>query len=379
MEQEKIDRQFMRRALKLAARGRGNTSPNPMVGTVIVKNGEILAEGYHRVFGGPHAEINAIRNARASLKGSSFYVTLEPCTHYGKTPPCIESVLAAQPAEVVIGTPDPNPLTAGKGIKLLQSRGIAVRVGILEDECRALNEKFFKFIRSSIPFVTVKFAQSLDGRIAAKSGDSKWISSEASRRLAHRERAWHDAVLVGAGTIAADDPELTVRLARGRNPIRIVIDSKLRIPLQSRILKDRSAARTLIVTTRAAEEKSKFRHLQNMGIEILVADHDEKGRVDLQKLLPALGKRQISSILVEGGAETITSFLKNKAADRLLVFTAPKLIGKGFEAVGDLGIDRIREALRLDIRRVFRSGVDIVVDARFLHPSSPGQFPNRKA
>lgn len=369
MEQGEIDRYYMRRALKLAARGRGSTSPNPMVGAVIVKDGSILAEGYHRVYGGPHAEINAIRSARAPLAGSSFYVTLEPCTHYGKTPPCIESVLAAQPAEVIIGTTDPNPLVAGRGIKLLEKNGIVTRVGILEGECRDLNEKFFKYIRSSIPFVTVKFAQSLDGRIAAKSGDSKWISSEPSRRLAHRERAWHDAVLVGAGTVLADDPELTVRLARGRNPIRIVIDSKLRIPLQSRILKDQSAAKTLIVTTKAAEGKSRFRHLKEMGLEILITDHDEEGHVDLGKLLPALGKRRITSILVEGGSETITSFLKNKFADRLLVFTAPKLIGKGFEAVGDLGIDRIREALRLDIRRVFRSSGDIVVDARFLSSS----------
>ena len=365
MNQRETDEHYMRRALQLAQKGEGRTSPNPMVGAVIVKDGVVLAEGYHKAFGGPHAEINAISSARVPLEGASFYVTLEPCAHFGKTPPCIESVLKARPAEVIIGTPDPNPLVAGKSIRMLKRRGITTRVGILEEECRQLNEKFFKFMATSMPFITVKFAQSLDGRLATLTGDSKWISSESSRRLAHRERARHDAILIGVGTVLSDDPELTVRLVRGRNPLRVVIDPNLRIPLDAKILMDQAAARTLVVTARASASKKKFAQLHQQGIEVLQVDQNKEGRIELKKLLKALGKKQISSILVEGGSETITSFLKSGLADRLLVFTAPKLIGKGIEAVGDLGITRIQDALRLDVRKVFRSGGDIVIDARF--------------
>jgi len=364
MDQEERDQHYMRRALQLAKRGEGRTSPNPMVGAVIVKNGMILGEGYHQAFGGPHAEINAIRQAHQPLDGASFYVTLEPCTHFGKTPPCIESVLKTRPAEVIIGTADPNPIVSGKSIVMLKRAGITTRIGILEEDCRRLNEKFFKFISTSIPFTTVKFAQTLDGRIAAASRDSKWISSEASRKMAHRERALHDAVLVGVGTVLADNPELTVRLSRGRNPIRIVIDSTLRIPLDARILQNCAGLRTILVTTPASESKNKFKKMQQLGMDLLTVDQDQQGRVDLKRLLPKLAERQISSILVEGGSETITSFLKKQLADRLLVFTAPKILGRGIEAIGDLGIDRIQDAIDLDICKAFRSGGDIVVDAR---------------
>ena len=366
MLREKTDEFFMYRALRLAKRGKGRVSPNPMVGAVIVKTGEIIGEGYHQQYGGPHAEINAISNSPESLKGSSFYITLEPCTHYGKTPPCIESILKIKPAEVIIGTPDPNPLVSGRGIQILKENGIHTKVGILENECRILNEKFFKFIQHAIPFVTLKFAQSLDGRIAAVSGDSKWISSEPSRKLAHRERSLHDAVLVGAGTVIADDPDLTVRLVRGKNPIRIILDSKLKIPLSARILKNQNTAKTIIISTAASRNQSKLSDLQKMGIEILEIDSTQGGQIDLAKLLPELAKKGLSSILVEGGSEIITSFLKTKIADRLLVFTAPKLIGKGIEAIGDLGINRIEEAIRLEFRKVFQKEGDLVIDARIL-------------
>ncbi len=364
MNTKYTDEFYMRRALALARKGEGRASPNPMVGAVIVKNGRIMAEGYHRVYGGPHAEINAIRSARETIEGSSLYITLEPCTHTGKTPPCIESILKARPAEVIIGSKDPNPLVAGRGIRILKRQGIETRVGILEEDCRNLNEKFFRYIRTLIPFVTVKFAQSLDGRIATGNGDSKWISSEASRKLAHRERALHDAVLVGAGTVLADDPELTVRLARGKNPVRIVLDAGLRIPLGARVLRNQASARTILATAQSSRDKRKTSQLSRAGIDVLFLPEAKQGGIDPAGLLAALGKQEISSLLVEGGSKIITLFLKSGLADRLLIFTAPRIIGAGIEAVGDLGTRQVRDALRLDYRKVFRSGPDIVVDAR---------------
>ena len=361
---ENKDEHYMRRALILAKRGEGYTSPNPMVGAVIVKDGRIIGEGYHKRFGGPHAEINAINNAAEPLHDSSFYITLEPCTHYGKTPPCIESILKTRPAEVIIGTSDPNPLVSGRGINILKREGIPTRLGVLEDACRRLNEKFLKFMRTSIPFITVKFAQTLDGRIATAIGDSKWISSEASRKLAHRERGLHDAVLVGLGTVLTDNPELTVRLARGKNPLRLVLDSNLKITTDARILQNQNTAKTIIVTTVASGAKRKRSQLEKQGIEVMVTESDNKGRIDITPLLIKLGQKGISSLLVEGGSEMVTTFLKEDLADRLLVITAPRLIGKGIEAVGDLGIKSIKDAIQLDLRKVFRSGGDFVIDAR---------------
>ena len=212
------DEFYMKRALRLARRGEAWVSPNPMVGAVIVRRGRIIGEGYHQKFGGNHAEINAISHASEPIKGATIYINLEPCTHYGKTPPCIDSVIAAKPARVVIGTPDPNPAVAGKGIEALKRHGIKTTVGILEEACKEFNERFLKFMRTGIPFVTLKFAQSIDGRIATASGHSRWISSEQSLKFAHALRSHHDAVLVGSGTLSKDDPELTVRLVRGQKP-----------------------------------------------------------------------------------------------------------------------------------------------------------------
>lgn len=357
------DEKFMRRALGLARRGLGRVSPNPMVGAVIVKSGKIIGKGWHGVFGGRHAEIDAFDKATSGVKGATLYVTLEPCAHFGKTPPCVDSIIAAGISRVVVGSGDPNPLVAGKSIRKLRARGIETEVGILEKECRELNEKFFTFMQRSRPFVTIKIAQTLDGRIAAASGDSKWISSLPSRRLAHRERSLHDAVLVGIGTVIQDDPELTVRLVRGRNPVRIVVDSKLRIPLESKILKDQEKAATIIACSRSRDPE-KFRQLREMGIDIIVTGPAGSDRVDLRKLLAALAKRNISSLLVEGGAGIYTSFLKGKLADRMLIAIAPVITGKGIEAVGDLGTARIADALRLDVRKILRREADLIIDAR---------------
>jgi diaminohydroxyphosphoribosylaminopyrimidine deaminase/5-amino-6-(5-phosphoribosylamino)uracil reductase len=364
------DEFYMRRALKLAGRGEKWVSPNPMVGAVIIKGNRIIGEGYHEKFGGNHAEINALRNASEKVEGAVFYVTLEPCTHYGMTPPCVESLIACKPARVVIGTADPNPLVSGRGIETLKKHGIEITVGILEKECRQLNERFFKFIKTRLPFITLKFAQTLDGRIAGSTGHSRWISSAFSLRFAHKLRSIHDGILVGAGTVLQDDPDLTVRLVRGRNPVRIVVDSRLRIPLKARILENQDKAKTIIATTCQASPEKRAR-LEEMGIEILPVGKDNDQQVNLKKLFTALGKRDISSILVEGGAGIITSTLKEKLADRVIIIIAPKIMGKGIEAVGDLGSEIVADALRLFYKRVFRQGEDIIIDGKIVTTQEP--------
>lgn len=357
-----MDERFMRLALRLARKGEGCVSPNPMVGAVIVRDGRIIAEGYHRRCGENHAEINAIENATEPIAGATFYITLEPCSHYGRTPPCVDALIACRPGRVVIGTTDPNPKVSGKGIQALERHGIKTKVGVLAETCRQLNEVFFKYIRTGIPFVTVKFAQTLDGRIATATGHSRWISSPPSLRFAHRLRSLHDAILVGSGTVLRDDPELTCRLVRGRNPLRIVVDTQLRSSPEARIFNGGKGARTIAATTRRAPAERR-RLFETKGIEVLETGKDQAGRVDLRELLTALGRREISSLLVEGGAAVITTFLKEKLADRLIVILAPKIAGEGLNAVGDLGIRQMDDALRLSFRQVSRRGDDLILDA----------------
>ena len=352
----------MRQALRLARKGEGWVSPNPMVGAVIVRDGRIIAEGYHRRCGENHAEINAIENATEPIMGATFYITLEPCSHYGRTPPCVDALIACRPGRVVVGTTDPNPKVSGKGIQALERHGIETKVGVLAEACRQLNEVFFKYIRTGIPFVTVKFAQTLDGRIATATGHSRWISSPLSLRFAHRLRSLHDAILVGSGTVLRDDPELTCRLVRGRNPLRIVVDTQLRSSPKARIFNGGKGTRTLAATTRRAPAETR-RLYETIGIEVLETGEDQAGRVDLRELLTALGRREISSLLVEGGAAVITAFLKEKLADRLIVILAPKIVGEGLNAVGDLGIRQMDDALRLSFRQVSRRGDDLILDA----------------
>lgn len=363
------DEFYMKRALQLAKRGERRVSPNPMVGAVIVKDDRIIGEGYHRRFGDAHGEINAINGATEPVAGATIYITLEPCSHYGKTPPCVESLIKVKPARVVIGTVDPNPLVAGRGIEALRRAGIKTTIGIMEGSCRAVNERFFKFITTGVPFATLKFAQTIDGRIASVTGDSRWVSSPSSRKFVHLLRSTHDAILVGAGTIIQDDPELTVRHVRGQNPVRIIVDSRLRVPLEAKVLKIQKSARTIIAVTEQADPAKK-RLLQEQGVETLVIDADGKGRVDLKKLLTELGKRQISSILVEGGSAIITSMLKETLVDRLVIIVAPKILGKGIDAVADLGKRYIDEAIRLVYRKVYRKGEDIIIDGHLASQSS---------
>ena len=358
------DEQYMKMALSLARRGEGWTSPNPMVGAVIVRDGVVLGRGFHRRFGEAHAEVNAIESTGGfSLEGATLYVTLEPCSHHGKTPPCVDLVIKEKLARVVIGGVDPNPVVAGRGISKLRDHGIETTVGVLERECADLNETFFTYMKTGIPFVTLKYAQTIDGRIASSTGHSQWISSPPSLRFAHRLRARHDAVLVGIGTVMADDPDLPVRLVRGRNPLRVVIDPTLRIAMDARVLDNQDTAGTLIVTgPLCAAEKHAV--LRERGIETLTVAQDDTGRLDLPAALRELGNRQVSSILVEGGAGIITSFVKQGLFDRMIVISAPKISGRGIEAVGDLGISSMDQAITLWYERVFRRGNDVVMYLR---------------
>jgi diaminohydroxyphosphoribosylaminopyrimidine deaminase/5-amino-6-(5-phosphoribosylamino)uracil reductase len=357
------DEAFMEKALRLARRGLGKTSPNPMVGALVVKEGMVLGKGYHRRYGEAHAEVIALRNAKGDVKGASMYVTLEPCCHHGWTPPCVDAIIGAGVSEVAIGTLDPNPRVNGRGIGILRDHGIHVRVGVLEKQCRELNEAYFKHIRTGIPLVTLKFAQSLDGRIATKTGRSQWISSPETLRLAHKLRSVHDGVLVGIGTVLADDPSLTVRHIKGQNPHRIVVDSTLRIPLKAKILNDEDVDRTIIVATEGVNRK-KAQSLHHLGAEILWAAKDRRGGVDMHDLLAQLGRMGITSILVEGGSKIITSFLREGLADKMVIVMAPKLIGKGIEALGDLKIRDLRKALRVFEMKTRRLGQDIVIEGR---------------
>ena len=363
-----LDEDYMKQALKLARKGLGKTSPNPMVGAVIVINDRIISQGYHQRYGGNHAEVNAFQNARENLNGATLYVTLEPCSYYGKTPPCVDAIIHNHIGRVIIGALDPNPQVNGRGVSILNQHGIETKVGVMEAECRDLNEAHFKFVTTGLPLVTLKFAQTLDGRIATATGDSRWISSDKFRRLAHQLRATHDAVMVGIDTVLADNPQLTVRLVKGRNPTRVILDSKLRIPLDAEVVKNKEVASTIIATTPHADEK-KLSRLREMGIEVLVVKEDKNGEVDLRHLLSTLGKREISSVLVEGGAGVITSLLHQNLADKLVVAIAPKIMGKGIEAVGELNIREVSQTLKLSFRKVYKAAEDLVIEARINPPS----------
>jgi diaminohydroxyphosphoribosylaminopyrimidine deaminase/5-amino-6-(5-phosphoribosylamino)uracil reductase len=356
-----IDEQYMRQALRLARRGLGKVSPNPLVGAVIVKGGRVIAQGYHRYFGGDHAEVDALKNAVEDVSGSTLYVTLEPCRHFGKTPPCVEAIIKAKIDKVVVCMLDPFPEMRGKSIEYLNRHGIKTAVGVMEADCRSLNEVYLKWVTAGLPYVTVKWAQTLDGKIATAQGRSRWISSPVSLKLAHRLRATHDAILVGVNTVIKDNPELTTRLVRGRSPVRVVLDSRLRIPPDSKVLTNQSAARTLVAATPAAPPE-KLSALKNMGIEVLTLPPDSSSRVDLKALLKTLARRQISSVLVEGGSEVITSFLRLGLADKIICIIAPKLMGAGVSPLADLNITDVGQSLKLNFTKVYRSGEDIVVE-----------------
>jgi len=355
------DEHQMKRVLTLAKRGKAWVAPNPMVGAVLVKDGEVVGEGYHRRFGGPHAEINALREAGAKAKGATLYVNLEPCSHYGKTPPCVDALLEAGVSRVVASMQDPNPKVNGAGFEKLRAAGVKVEVGLLETEARELNQQYMKKAATGWSWVTLKIAQSLDGRIASVTGHSQWISGKQSLRYAHLLRASHDAVLVGSGTVHADNPLLTVRHLRGRNPIRIVLDSKLSIPEDCLIVNTPDQAPTWVFARSDAPEPS---WAGKPNVEIIRLDPDAKGRVPLKRMLREIADRGVGSLMVEGGSRVWTSFLEARVVDKIEVVIAPMIIGHGIDAIEDLKVLKVSDAIRLEPFRWRRIGVDLHVAAR---------------
>lgn len=358
------DRFYMQRAIRLARKGTGRVSPNPRVGAVIVKNGTILAEGFHAVYGGAHAEINALSKLKSDhARGSTLYINLEPCCHYGKTPPCSDALVRSGIRRVIIGMKDPNPLVAGGGIRKLKRSGIDVRTGILEQECFRLNEPFFKYVTQKKPFVTLKIAQTLDGKIATRSGQSKWITSEVSRKKVLQLRRESDAVLVGIQTVLVDNPLLTLRSVKGVQPKRIVLDSRLRIPLDSNLMRSNEPPKTIVATVEDAPA-DKIHAVRKTGAEVWIIKKNQEGRIDLNSLLKKAAETGITSILVEGGREVFTSFLKSGLADAIVVFTAPKVFGKGMDPFGDLGILEPADALQFRTVKWSRIGEDMMFEGR---------------
>lgn len=351
----------MRMALSLARKGIGGASPNPMVGAVVVKNGKIVGKGYHKRYAEAHAEVNALDDAGSKAKGATLYLNLEPCCHFGKTPPCTDSVIKAGIKRVVAGMTDPNPKVSGKGFDILKKAGIEVSTGILEleEECRRLNEGFIKRIMTGRPFVILKIAASLDGKTATKNKESKWITSEASRRSVHRLRGQVDAIMTGIGTVLADDPLLTPRVGRVKKaPLRVVVDSQLKVPNTARI----AGKNTLFATTNKASAKA-VKSLESQGAEVETFKARD-GKVDLTSVMDHLGKRGINSIMVEAGPELSGALLEAGLVDKVLFFYAPKIIG-GVAAqgmVGGEGIDRLSEAIPLKEIRVKRLGEDIMIE-----------------
>ena len=356
------ERRYMRMACRLARQAAGRTSPNPMVGAVLVRGGKIVGAGYHRFAGADHAEIAALKNAGAKAKGATLYITLEPCSHYGRTPPCADALIRAGIKEVVAAMRDPNPQVAGRGFSKLRRAGVKVRLGLLEAECRTMLEAYSKFISQGIPFVTLKLAATLDGKIAASSGDSRWVTGARARALVHRWRNEMDAVLVGAATARADDPQLTCRIAGGRNPYRVVLDSRLRMPLTAQVFKQKDAAKTILAATGAASP-AKICAVKALGA--LVWRLPVKGhQVAWRPLLRKLAGHGIVSVLIEGGAAVAASALKNGVVDKVEFFYAPKIIGGDGRAMIDgLAIGKMVQAIQLKNISARSVGADLLVTA----------------
>ncbi len=357
------DRRFMQMALDLAERAAGRTSPNPMVGAVVVKEGRVVGSGYHRQAGSPHAEVYAIDEAGYRAAGATLYVTLEPCNHHGRTPPCTEKILAAGIRRVVVAMADPNPGVAGGGNARLRAAGCIVEEGLLGDRAARLNEAWIKFVRTGLPFVILKCAATLDGRIATRTGDSRWVTGSEARERVHRQRSRTDAILVGIGTVLADDPRLTARLpdGSGRDPLRIVLDTRLNMPLDACMLGLDSTAETLIVCAESADPERR-RRLEGAGARILpVASHPEG--IDLPLLMHELGAMGITGVLIEGGARVCASALAGGVVDKVMFFYAPKILGgdDGVPMCRGRGPDRMGAALAVRDLAVERIGDDLLV------------------
>ncbi len=382
------DARWMKRALRLAARGAGRTSPNPMVGATIVADERLVAEGYHKEVGGPHAEVWALQAVGEAARGATMYVTLEPCSHHGRTPPCTDAIIQAGIARVVAAVLDPDQRVNGEGIRKLREAGIEAEVGLLEHEAQQLNAAYFKHKKTGLPLVSLKAAISLDGKIATRTGESRWITGEKARKFAHRLRAEHDAVMVGVRTVLADDPRLTVRAIRGRNPLRVVVDSAARTPPDSTLLSTGAlpCARTsadkrppiIAVTEHAPQER--IEALRQAGAEVWVlpvephppspSPHAEKGRVDLTALMRRLGEEQVQSVLLEGGGTLASAALAAGLVDRVYFLIAPMIIG-GAEAptaMAGEGVERLVDAWRITDMKVRRIGEDVLITGDIVRP-----------
>ena len=379
MSYTKQDIEFMRHAIELAKKGAGFVNPNPMVGCVVVKDDMIISEGYHEFFGGFHAERNALTKNGADFNGATLYVTLEPCCHHGKTPPCTDIIIEKGIKKVVVGLLDPNPLVAGKGISILQDAGIEVVNGVEEDEIKELNKVFLKYIKTKRPYVLLKTAMTLDGKIASHTGDSKWITNEKSRQLVHELRSEMMGIVAGIGTVKADDPMLNCRLewqkAKDerqkdvRQPIRIIVDSKASIPIESQIVKTAKDYRTILAIscrdTRTCDFNGKLELLKSFNVEILFCE-EKDGHVDINDLMNKLGGMGIDSLLLEGGATLNAAFLEAGCVDEVYAFIAPKIIGgaNSKSPIGGKGIDMMKDAIMLKDIKIEQIENDILIKCR---------------
>ncbi len=350
-------KKYMALAIKIAEKGRAQTSPNPMVGCVIVKRGRIVGDGYHKKAGDEHAEVIALNKAGKKAVNSTLYVNLEPCSHWGRTPPCTERIIESGVREVIIGVKDPNPLI--DSYRELKFRGIKTKIGILEDESKKLNEVYFKYIKTKRPFVIIKVAMSLDGRIATATGDSKYITSKEARTYVHKLRTEVDAVMVGLNTVVRDNPELTPRLYKGKEPMKIVVDSKLKIPKDCKLMREPS---NLIIATTNKVSKEEIKKFQQKGIGMIITKTKDN-MVDLRDLVKQLGEHEITSVMIEGGSELNSSAIKADIVDKILIFAAPKIIGNGLGAIGNLGIKKIDKAINLKNSVSRKIGRDMLIEA----------------
>lgn len=357
----------MNRALELAVLALGRTSPNPVVGAVVVNNGKIVGEGYHQQAGTPHAEVHALRAAGPMARGAAIYVTLEPCSHYGRTPPCANALVEAGIKRAVIATRDPNPLVAGRGVQILEKAGIETRVGVLEKEAVRINQFFFKYIKTKRPYVTIKTAMTLDGKIATASGDSRWVSGEESRQMVHQMRNSYDAIMVGIGTVLKDDPLLNTRLGNeaGQDPVRVIIDSKLEIPLDSQIVATAVRQKTLVFCSNRSDE-ARRETLQEAGVEIITLPVGSE-TLPLSEVLDELGRREIISLLVEGGAEINASLIDKGLADKIHLFIAPKIVGgrNAPSPIGGTGVPMMKDAVWLNSLETAHCGQDTLLTGYF--------------
>lgn len=356
------DESYIQLTIEIAKKGEGSVSPNPLVGCVITKENRIIGAGYHQKFGEEHAEINAINSATESLEGATLYVNLEPCSHQGKTPPCVDRIIEEKIKRVVIGTLDVNPLVSGNGVRKLKRAGIDVKVGVLEKECLELNKFFFKNIVKKIPYITLKAAQTLDGMIADKNHFSEWISSETSRKYVHTLRSKYDAVLIGANTAKIDDPKLTVRMVEGRNPYRIVLDSGLKLNPDLKLFRLNDDKKTILVTTTENQsKKNKIQKFEKHKVDLIFVKKNKNSRIDLLSLLKKLSKRGISSLLVEGGSKTFSSFIKQDLFDDIFLFVTPKILGDGIKTFSELSYKNLKSAMKLRIIKSDLIGDDILL------------------